>query len=976
MNPAHMKLSGPTSFPGGFTRLNCVLFLFVLGFLRGGAAPVAPSDNTAAPYMGLYAWGLGGGVSISHLANTATWLNRSSLWAEDFLDYSSWTNLEGPGWALSPASSWLEQNPGASYILTVGMLPSSGGTSLATGATGAYNSYYTTLAQNLVADGLANNTIIRLGHEFNGTWYAWKVTTDADALNFAAYWQQIVTAMRAVPGAANLKFCWNGCTGWSSFPVADAYPGDAYVDYIGVDVYDQSWATNTYPYPSDDSAADMLTRQQNAWVSYSTTNNYGLAWWHNFAVTHSKPLSIPEWGLCNRTDTHGGLDNPYYIQQMYNFIQDPVNNVAFHVYFDVNASDGAHQLTQLWGGTASQFVNGALLFRQLFGVPPLPVNADIGTVGLAGSSDPVTVNGAGTGYLTAASDNFHYAARTITGDDMLIAKITSLSAAATGQGGIMFRQSTDANAPYAALFIANGQCLFQSRLSAGGAAVQNFTINSVAAPVWLKMLRSGNLITGYESTDGLNWNYAGSQTLTLNSPAYIGLAVSSGSASTLNAVGVDDVDRPDIDANTPGVTSAIIVDSAATTGLTKIGSWTTSSTNTTAYGGTLLTAWAPATASSLTFSPTLPAAGPYEVYVRRLASYQDGDHTNVSITSSAGTVSGTINEQIDDQLWNYLGAYQFDAGTAGNLQINNTTPGGYGYVSVDAVMFVPLPVPGLPAPNLDLDIGGPTPAGSAAYSNGVYTLKAGGSDIYYNSDQFNYMYQSVTGDQALVARVTGLTNTNADAKVGLMFRDSTAANARFAMLNVKPGGGLEVITRTTGGGSAAYIIGAVTGITPSASTPIWIKLVKSGTDYTASYATTTTTPTTWTAIGTVSLSLTNTTYVAGLATVSHVNGTLTTATVDNYSLGLATAPGSVGAITQGTTTATTMAVSWNPVAGATSYDVGFQSSAGGDWVSYPTTATSYAFTGLTSATWYWVQVRAKNSAGAGPWTSVSSFETN
>lgn len=930
--------------------------------------------------MGLYGWGLGGGVSISHIARTATWLNRSSLWAEDFLDYSSWANLEGPGWATSPAQSWLEQNPSATYVLTVGMLPGSGatpasGTSLANGATGAYNSHYAALAQSLVSRGLADHTIIRLGHEFNGTWYPWKVATDADALNFAAYWQQIVTAMRAVPGASGLKFCWNGSAIWSSFTLTNAWPGDAYVDYVGPDIYDQSWATNTYPYPAGDSAADMLARQQNAWTSFATTSNYGLAWWKNFAVAHAKPLAIPEWGVCNRSDNHGGLDNPYFIQQMDNFIQDPANNVAFHVYFDVNAGDGSHQLTQLPGdATGTQFPNSALLFRKLFGVPPLPVNTDIGTTGLAGSSDPVTVTGAGTGCPLATSDNFHFAARSITGSDMIVAQITSTTVPAA-QAGLMLRQGTAANSAYAALLVVNGQCVFQSRASAGSVATQNGVVGGVTAPVWLKLVRSGSVVSGYESGDGLNWTFAGSQTVSMTSPAYLGMAVASGSTTTLNAVGVDSVDVPDIIANTPMVNTAIIIDSSATAGLTKTGSWTTSGTSSSAYGGTTLTAWAPATASSLTFTPTLPTTGQYEVYLRNVASYQFGDHTNVSINSASGRTAETVNEQINNLTWTYLGTYGFNAGTTGSLAINNTAAGGYGYVGADAVMFVPLPVNLSIAPNVDADIGSPSPAGSATFDGSVYTLRGGGSDIYYTSDQFNFMYQSVTGDQTLTARITGLVNTNASAKVGLMFRDSTSANAEFVMVDVKPGGGLEFMNRTTPGGSVAFLAGVTTGAPPSTASPIWIKLIKSGTTYTAYYAVSVAPPTTWTTIGTTTVSLVNATFTAGLATVSHLNGTATTATVDNYAVSPLTIPGSVTGTTQGTTTATTMAISWNPTMGATGYDVGIQSSAGGAFFSYPTTSTSYAFSGLTANTWYWIKLRAKNNAGTGAWTSVYSFKT-
>ena len=69
-------------------------------------------------------------------------------------------------------------------------------------------------------------------------------------------------------------------------------------------------------------------------------------------------------------------------------------------------------------------------------------------------------------------------------------------------------------------------------------------------------------------------------------------------------------------------------------------------------------------------------------------------------------------------------------------------------------MFVPLPVPVLPAPKTDADIGSPTLAGSAAYSSGVYTVQGSGADIYGTSDQFNFVSQPLTGNQTLIARVT------------------------------------------------------------------------------------------------------------------------------------------------------------------------------------------------------------------------------
>ncbi len=51
-------------------------------------------------------------------------------------------------------------------------------------------------------------------------------------------------------------------------------------------------------------------------------------------------------------------------------LQDPMNNVAFHCYFDINESDHGHQLSPGVEGTGknerTQFPKSAARFRELF----------------------------------------------------------------------------------------------------------------------------------------------------------------------------------------------------------------------------------------------------------------------------------------------------------------------------------------------------------------------------------------------------------------------------------------------------------------------------------------------------------------------------------------------------------------------------------------------------------------------------------
>jgi len=246
---------------------------------------------------------------------------------------AGWAGMDGSGGSLS----WL-LNPwqGSGYTLSLGVpiIPtSSSGTAvgtLAQGATGAFNSYYVTLAQTLVAGG-QGNAYLRLGWEFDGSWMHWAATTPSAEASFASYFQQIVTAMRSVPGE-QFRFVWNpdaGAFTQSGYSVAAAYPGNAYVNVIGLDAYDQSWATPQTP--------------TNAW---SSTTLPTLTAAQQFASAHGKPLAFTEWGVAIRSDGHGLGDDPNFINQMVAWMRG--NNVTYESLFDAN-SGGVNSL--LTGGS-------------------------------------------------------------------------------------------------------------------------------------------------------------------------------------------------------------------------------------------------------------------------------------------------------------------------------------------------------------------------------------------------------------------------------------------------------------------------------------------------------------------------------------------------------------------------------------------------------------------------------------------------
>ena len=97
----------------------------------------------------------------------------------------------------------------------------------------------------------------------------------------------------------------------------------------------------------------------------------------------------------------------------------------------------------------------------------------------------------------------------------------------------------------------------------------------------------------------------------------------------------------------------------------------------------------------------------------------------------------------------------------------------------------------VPAPWSARDIGSPTPAGSSSYdqSSGTFSIDAGGADIWGTSDKFHFVYQQVSGDVDVVARVDSMTQADQWSKSGVMIRASLAANSAHAFSLVSAGKG-------------------------------------------------------------------------------------------------------------------------------------------------------------------------------------------
>jgi hypothetical protein len=231
----------------------------------------------------------------------------------------TWADWSDP-WVVSSQygyKAWLAADSGTrQVVLTQNLIPDSEGSNpnwTSQCAAGDFDRYATLLASNLVKTGFGYS-VIRLGAEMNGTWNVGSLgSTMGEWKQWGQCFAREVQAMRTVPGS-HLLFDWDVNANYRNIPLAKFYPGDTYVDIIGVDVYDDS-GIPLPPVGSPERWAELVSEPE------------GLDAIKNFAVAHGKPLSIPEWG----TVAMDG-DDANYVTNMGVFVAE--NDVAFQAWFD------------------------------------------------------------------------------------------------------------------------------------------------------------------------------------------------------------------------------------------------------------------------------------------------------------------------------------------------------------------------------------------------------------------------------------------------------------------------------------------------------------------------------------------------------------------------------------------------------------------------------------------------------------------
>jgi hypothetical protein len=164
--------------------------------------------------------------------------------------------------------------------------------------------------------------------------------------------------------------------------------------------------------------------------------------------------------------------------------------------------------------------------------------ADLGNVGVVGSAGVsngvLTVTGAGL--MGGTTDSFRFVYQPLSGDGEIRARVCASQLLNNDWAGVMIRESMTPGAAYGLVGVVSGNTVrLRARNSTGGNTKTSPAVAGTPPNVWVRLVRSGNTLTGYKSTDGVNWGSSlGRYNVSMAANIYIGLAVASGSTNGVN----------------------------------------------------------------------------------------------------------------------------------------------------------------------------------------------------------------------------------------------------------------------------------------------------------------------------------------------------------------------------------------------------------------------------------------------------------
>jgi len=192
-------------------------------------------------------------------------------------------------------------------------------------AAGSQDAYITAWAKAAKAWG--HPFFLRFDWEMNGNWFPWGVGVNGNtAASYVAMWQHVHNIFTSV-GATNVTWVWcpNIDPGGDLASIASLYPGDQYVDWTGLDGYneDSPWASFATLYSS----------------TYATITS----------LAPSKPMMVAEVG-----STETGGSKAQWITDMFDALPTQFPDIHALMWYDETSYSGGYSDWPIESSNSSQ----------------------------------------------------------------------------------------------------------------------------------------------------------------------------------------------------------------------------------------------------------------------------------------------------------------------------------------------------------------------------------------------------------------------------------------------------------------------------------------------------------------------------------------------------------------------------------------------------------------------------------------------
>ena len=459
-------------------------------------------------------------------------------------------------------------------------------------------------------------------------------------------------------------------------------------------------------------------------------------------------------------------------------------------------------------------------------------NQNVGGAAPAGSTAVLTprrdydISGGGRG-VGGTRDAFRFTYELLSGDFDIKTRVAALSGGgSSAMAGITARDglSADARNVFAGLTPASaGGYRLSYRGTAGTSArdVHKAGVANFATGAWVRLVRQGNVFTGYRSTDGTNWVSTGRVPMVLPRTLYVGFATSSGSTTATATAQY----RQASGFSGPAATAP-----AVPTGLAAQ-----------AVSGTQINvSW---NASSGATGYTVQRRGPGQ-----------------STFTDYRTITGGTNTAFQDTNLQPNGTYAYQVRAENGLLTSAYSPPAQATTPNQPAAFF-----------TSADIGANAAGSTTVVAEGRdYNVSGGGPNIGGTADGFRFVHRQYTGDFDVRVRIESFTGPSNSAKAGIMARaDATSPGAANVFALATAASTRRFTYRTTAGGDTPSPATGATVAYPEE----WVRLRRVGNLFTAfhgSYGND------WTQTGQVTVALPQTLSL-GLA-VSSASTTSTVAT--------------------------------------------------------------------------------------------------